>query len=55
MWQVVTFKTAEARDKWIERHGAHYQYREVFIEQKPNAPKSAPRYALDVRKLRIIY
>lgn len=43
MWRIIKFKTAAARDAWIVRHGARYQYQEVFVN---NA------YALDVRKLR---
>jgi hypothetical protein len=42
MWEIKKFKTAKARDKWIERHGSNYQFQEVFVN---NA------YALDVRKL----
>jgi hypothetical protein len=45
MWTVKTFKTKQAMETWIERHGNTYQYREVFVN---NA------YALDVRRLRII-
>lgn len=44
-WKVIVFKTAAQRDAWIVRHGQHYQYVEVFVN---NA------YGLDVRKLRVI-
>lgn len=45
MWEIKHFRTAEARDKWIARHGAHYQIVEIVVN---NA------YALEVRKLRVI-
>lgn len=45
MWETKVFKTPEARDKWIARHGANYQIVEVFINNG---------WALDVKKLRWI-
>lgn len=45
MWQVITFKTREAMNAWIVKHGQHWQYQEVLVNNG---------YALDVRKLRVI-
>ena len=48
MSRIVKFKTSEARDQWIARHGHTHQITEVFINQPTLA---APGYALEVRKL----
>ena len=45
MWTVKIFKTKQAMQNWIARHGHQHQIQEVFVN---NA------YALDVRKLRVI-
>lgn len=45
MWNIIKFKSASARDRWIAKHGESYQYVEVYINNG---------YALEVRKLRII-
>jgi hypothetical protein len=45
MWEIKTFKTREAMEKWIEKFGHRYQWVEVFVNNG---------YALDIRKLRII-
>jgi hypothetical protein len=44
-WHTKIFKTKEAKDKWIERHGHRYQIQEIFVN---NA------WGLEVRKLRMI-
>ena len=46
MWQVKTFKTRNAMQTWIEKHGDSYQWQEVFIN---NA------YGVQCRKLRRVY
>ena len=51
MWRIIKFQTAADRDAWIERNGGSYQWHEVFINQ---ANLREPRYALEVKKLRII-
>lgn len=45
MWKTKYFKSAEARDKWIEKNQVHYEIVEIFVN---NA------FALEVRKLRVI-
>jgi hypothetical protein len=45
MWEVKTFKSRAAMNRWIEKNGSRYQYVEVYINNG---------WALDVRRLRII-
>jgi hypothetical protein len=44
-WQTKEFKTREAMDKWIAKHGSKYQWKEIFIN---NA------FGVECRKLRRI-
>ena len=46
MWNIRTFKTREAMNKWLARHAARIQWNEIFINNG---------FALEYRKLRRVY